>query len=72
MTMRETPLCTWKLSAAQRQMFADLLRPGDVITVAGEGRCEYIGAAGAAYAEVRNQIGLIKRIWIFNITGRWA
>lgn len=71
--MRETRV--WDMTEADRVKFLVGLRVGDVVTVPGEGRCDVVALdvdPTRSSVWVRTQVGLVRRVYRVNVTGRWS
>lgn len=69
--MRETRV--WNMTEGDRVRFLVGLRVGDVVTVPGEGRCDVVAMdVDPVRVLVRTQVGLVRRVYRVNVTGRWA
>jgi hypothetical protein len=69
--MRETRV--WDMTEADRVKFLVGLRVGDVVTVPNEGRCDVVAMdVDPVRISVRTQVGLVRRVYRVNVTGRWA
>jgi hypothetical protein len=63
----------WDMTEADRVKFLVGLRVGDVVTVPGEGRCDVVELGDdPVRVNVRTQVGLVRRVYRVNVTGRWA
>lgn len=63
----------WVLSMSEqdRSDFLRSLRPGDVISVHREGRCDVVAVLDGQL-EVRTQVGLHKVVRLSSVVGRWV
>lgn len=62
----------WSMSEHDRSDFLMNLRPGDIVTVHREGRCDIVGVSACGeQVEVRTQVGVRKMVKRISVTGRW-